>query len=1170
MSTTPNAIQEPTGTTTEITAGTKEIKDTLEQEEIQESLESRGSKENLEQKESKERLEQPSSALQSPDILLEVLFKNDHICNLYLADEAYIMPGGVLEALYGTRFLEVFLKNGESKLKRGTKNHHFISLWSLLKTDLKISDPRMVDSIFTPDPFAPTSTSTQDKSLSKSPKDDAIQKISREIAKPLKHIRIITDIPKDILQQIMLLLDPNDFAALSCASTQSFIASTENTLYFARFLKKNVYKGHFYIPEELLRPPFEQQRNNHLLRRWSRLIALQQWYKDEHDLFKESIKLPYYFEEDNEQEAWYKKETEWQKQHYLYFVANKKLPCGICNKVTTVAEHHKLEWTKDEGNPFMACMACQEQYLWTPTEAIILWGFTVTQLLSIPMWFGKEERLLIEEADQRNSTAYYCTSDLLEFRKRLPMMKSTAQYINDVLEEPIEIEISERLWHRSKNLPPEMNDYVTIHYKKEKTSKQITNKEPVSFFKKIVATIFQLKSSDISAQEVTNIRYFIRYNPSKFTHALKISATQQLDRYKQQSELRMPLMNIENIAKQLSKYPVQGSSGTLEAFKNLQQGPIRLPHFGFLNNVEDKRWVWHLLWMFDFATRITTRLARLHSENKAHGNLLTEIPMTELNLGPNHFFDKTFEQSPQYNSETESPANELINCDMIQLGKLISNLIKNPLLQMSQGHSPTMIEWWVTPLITLIEETLINPCLEPEKSEVHRVTAAQIAHRLLYWKLALAKFIETELSKNGHMDHPYHACHFVSVNGFQDLHKNLRPHFYSLLNDFSHVGTRNSKFNCIEVNKRINHQDIDLKFFETSTSISLGANCFLNAVITENPTAIISAFPIIKTFFRTYIIRLKTAMFPRNWDNPHEIETSKMIRILRTSDKESVLAFQNNKSNSATKKKRNETVLSIFCTDSLSNRHFWSNLFTYKCYPEAALHAWGISTWLVHKPEVRKNSAIPEVIDYHEQRHPWSDYRHCQGSFSPSKTKVAMGHNYLQGRCVNIELLPDDIFGKKACLVTIRLNEKINIDLVVWVLKDHIMDGRATFTEDRSLTIPVGTTLPEIGDLIFTEAWVQACAAPEQPAITWSAPGSSDPATMSISPSPLSTSTDSLNTSTAALSSSTAFQSTSTASPSTKDVPDPKEESQTKGEPHQEENTKDDSSAALIKKRRFQ
>ena len=505
---------------------------------------------------------------------------------------------------------------------------------------------------------------------------------------------------------------------------------------------------------------------------------------------------------------------------------------------------------------------------------------------------------------------------------------------------------------------------------------------------------------------------------------------------------------------------------------------------------------------FAFITRVAVRLAKLHSEGKVHGNLPSEFTMNDLRMNPDPFFEKSFEKSAQYYSDIHSSSITFINSDLEQLGKLISNLIKNIMFKMVEGwpHGKN----WVTYLVNLLDETLVNPCLEKNKPGVF---AAQIAYRLLYWFLSLKKFMAKDCSRSLHMPTPYHATHFVSVCGFQGLQKNLHPHFYSILHDFSDKDVRSKKFIS---KKRIHsitgpgHQieHVDSVLYETS--INLGASCFLKAIVTEEPIAIISAFPIIKGRLRTYSIRLKTTIFPRDWNDIHETEYCKIIRLERSGDKESIEAFEKLKDIPATQKKRNEIILSVFCIDHIPGGNFWYSISEQiKGNPAGAIHAIGLAAWLVHKPRVDdagKNSFVPQVIDSYGRVHPWHDYRHRRGSISIAESKMLMGHNYLLGQCVEISLLPGDIFGKKAYIITIRLSDKLKIDFDVWVLEDNIIDGRATFTEERSLSIPAGTSFPEIGDLIFTEAWVQACAAAEQPtmsALTWSAPQSPKEATYS-------------------------------------------------------------------------
>ena len=317
---------------------------------------------------------------------------------------------------------------------------------------------------------------------------------------------------------------------------------------------------------ELLSPTFEQQKNNILLRRWSRLIALQQWYRAEQELFRESIALPYRnFEKESEHEAWNAKSKAWKKQNYLGYIANKKLPCGICNEMNSMALHHQLKCTKREGTPFMACHSCQEQYLWTRYEAIVLWGYTGAQMLCIPFWLGQVEELAELEGypiRKDDSASYYCTSDLLEFRKQLPMMRESTEKGDIALEAPVEIEITENLWHRSKNLPPEMRDYVTFHYREEKSKEIIESEASSSLLDKVVVKLLEaaIGFESVTLEKPAKIRYFINYhsNKSRLENVSEPSIAQKQRHGKQQSTLSTPSIESYEIQKQFLKFPARG------------------------------------------------------------------------------------------------------------------------------------------------------------------------------------------------------------------------------------------------------------------------------------------------------------------------------------------------------------------------------------------------------------------------------------------------------------------------------------------------------------------------------------------------------------------------------------------------------------------------------------
>ena len=68
------------------------------------------------------------------------------------------------------------------------------------------------------------------------------------------------------------------------------------------------------------------------------------------------------------------------------------------------------------------------------------------------------------------------------------------------------------------------------------------------------------------------------------------------------------------------------------------------------------------------------------------------------------------------------------------------------------------------------------------------------------------------------------------------------------------------------------------------------------------------------------------------------------------------------------------------------------------------------------------------------------------------------------------------IFSKKAFIVTIRLEQRRKIDLDIWVLGKHILDGAVTIKpgSGQGSSIPAGTSIPVPGDLVFADVWVQA------------------------------------------------------------------------------------------------
>jgi len=71
------------------------------------------------------------------------------------------------------------------------------------------------------------------------------------------------------------------------------------------------------------------------------------------------------------------------------------------------------------------------------------------------------------------------------------------------------------------------------------------------------------------------------------------------------------------------------------------------------------------------------------------------------------------------------------------------------------------------------------------------------------------------------------------------------------------------------------------------------------------------------------------------------------------------------------------------------------------------------------------------------------------------------------------------VFSKKAYIITIRLEQRRKIDLDIWVLAKHILDGAATLKpgSGQGPSIPAATSIPVPGDLVFADVSVQAALA---------------------------------------------------------------------------------------------
>lgn len=61
-------------------------------------------------------------------------------------------------------------------------------------------------------------------------------------------------------------------------------------------------------------------------------------------------------------------------------------------------------------------------------------------------------------------------------------------------------------------------------------------------------------------------------------------------------------------------------------------------------------------------------------------------------------------------------------------------------------------------------------------------------------------------------------------------------------------------------------------------------------------------------------------------------------------------------------------------------------------------------------------------------------------------------------------------------MVTVRIDEEKKIDLDVWCLLKHMMDGRATIVPGEYMTVNAGS-VPQPGDLVFADVWIHGTIA---------------------------------------------------------------------------------------------
>lgn len=128
------------------------------------------------------------------------------------------------------------------------------------------------------------------------------------------------------------------------------------------------------------------------------------------------------------------------------------------------------------------------------------------------------------------------------------------------------------------------------------------------------------------------------------------------------------------------------------------------------------------------------------------------------------------------------------------------------------------------------------------------------------------------------------------------------------------------------------------------------------------------------------------------------------------------------------------------------------------------------------KKDTMPRSVVCDLAGPHGKTLPWSQFQQFRGIMPNEGPRKENRVAYVQGICQRTVQLPGMIWGKGAYMVTIRVDEARKIDLDVWCLLKHMIDGRATIVAGEYMSYNAGS-IPVPGDLVFTDVWIHGTIA---------------------------------------------------------------------------------------------
>lgn len=279
--------------------------------------------------------------------------------------------------------------------------------------------------------------------------------------------------------------------------------------------------------------------------------------------------------------------------------------------------------------------------------------------------------------------------------------------------------------------------------------------------------------------------------------------------------------------------------------------------------------------------------------------------------------------------------------------------------------------------------------------------------------------------------------------------------------------------------------------------IGVGCACWIYVILSTPPPTlrpeIHTVFPVIVAKSRKYFARIKQIL---EWHN--RIEATLITELERTTDPHCTPDVSMSPS----------PTLPLFAIDFVSRRNIWERRGTLEVFMS------GIASWMVRNPQeslrilprrqmkaagwsndpvvvpgglnyaddeeekkpIQPRSVVPDIQGAHEKIIPWGEYKDRRGVIINEGPRKENRVCYVQGVCQKTIELPGTIWGKAAFLVTIRIDEERKIDLDVWCLLKHMLDGRATIVPGEYMSIGAGS-VPTPGDLVLADVWIHGTIA---------------------------------------------------------------------------------------------